>query len=44
MTTANATGSAEHGSCWCCANQYASDELIRLGCHDEVALCDGCVG
>jgi predicted enzyme related to lactoylglutathione lyase len=30
--------------CWCCGEERAESELVRLGCHDEVALCDGCVG
>jgi len=31
-------------ACWCCGEERATAELVRLGCHDEVALCDGCVG
>ena len=31
-------------SCWCCGETRADDELTRLGCHPEVALCDTCVG
>jgi hypothetical protein len=44
MTAGGPTGTPEVGACWCCGEQYASDDLVRLGCHDEVALCDGCIG
>jgi uncharacterized protein len=30
--------------CWCCGTTFAAEELIRLGCHEEAAVCDGCVG
>jgi hypothetical protein len=28
--------------CWCCGQQYASERLVRLGSHPEVAVCLGC--
>jgi uncharacterized protein len=31
-------------SCWCCGETRVDDELTRLRCHPEVALCDTCVG
>lgn len=30
--------------CWCCGAERAAGELVRLGCHDEVGLCEGCIG
>jgi hypothetical protein len=30
-------------TCWCCGESRLEDELVRLGCHREVALCDTCV-
>jgi hypothetical protein len=30
-------------ACPCCGEERAEAELVRLGCHDEVALCDRCV-
>lgn len=41
MTADHASRSS--GQCWCCGGQYGSDDLVRLGCHDDVALCDGCI-
>ena len=44
MTTGGPGGPAERGECWCCGTEYPNEKLIRLRCHDEVALCEGCVG
>jgi hypothetical protein len=30
--------------CWCCGTTKPAEELVRLGCHDEVALCEDCIG
>ncbi len=30
--------------CYCCGRSFAEDDLARLACHDEVALCGGCIG
>ena len=30
--------------CYCCGRSLAEDDLARLACHDEVALCGGCIG
>ncbi len=30
--------------CWCCGIERPAEELVRLGCHDEVGLCEGCIG
>jgi hypothetical protein len=35
---------AKAAECWCCGNEYPAEELVRLGCHDEIGLCEGCVG
>jgi hypothetical protein len=35
---------AKRAECWCCGNEYPAEELVRLGCHDEIGLCEGCVG
>ncbi len=29
---------------YCCGRSFAEDDLARLACHDEVALCGGCIG
>jgi hypothetical protein len=29
-------------ACWCCGQQYAERELVRLGSHPEVAVCGRC--
>lgn len=29
--------------CYCCGNAFAEEELVRLPCHAEVAVCTGCV-
>lgn len=42
MTTHSAAADAATTTCWCCGETYPDGELVRLGCHDEVALCDGC--
>jgi hypothetical protein len=34
----------EPGTCSCCANTYPADELGRLMCHPDVAVCRNCVG
>jgi uncharacterized protein len=44
MTTESTPGEATTTTCSCCGETHHPDELVRLGCHDEVALCDGCVG
>ncbi|CAN5808493.1 hypothetical protein BH20ACT4_BH20ACT4_00320 [soil metagenome] len=44
MTTESTPGDATTTTCWCCGETHQADEFVRLGCHDEVALCDGCVG
>lgn len=28
--------------CWCCANEFDPDELVRLGSHPEVGVCANC--
>jgi uncharacterized protein len=30
--------------CWCCGTTKPAEELVRLGCHDEVGLCEDCIG
>ena len=35
---------AERAECWCCGSERPAEELVRLGCHDEVGLCEGCIG
>ena len=35
---------AKRAECSCCGNERPAEELVRLGCHDEIALCDGCIG
>jgi uncharacterized protein len=44
MTTEPTTDPAKRGECWCCGTQLPAEELVRLGCHDEVGLCAGCIG
>ncbi|GAA1573140.1 hypothetical protein GCM10009804_32100 [Kribbella hippodromi] len=34
-TTAQAT-------CWCCGNEFAERDLVRLGSHPEVGVCFQC--
>ncbi len=31
-------------ACSCCGTELPADQLIRLGCHEEIGLCDGCIG
>jgi hypothetical protein len=39
------SSTSAHGpSCWCCGEERTEDQLARLQCHDEVALCARCVG
>ena len=33
---------AQATACWCCAETYPEDELIRLGQHPQAAVCGGC--
>jgi uncharacterized protein len=35
---------AKMAECWCCGNEFPAEELVRLGCHDEIGLCEPCVG
>jgi uncharacterized protein len=35
---------AKRAECWCCGNEYATEDLVRLGCHDEIGLCEACIG
>jgi uncharacterized protein len=44
--TANESSSGEQSPsvCWCCGETRHEHELVRLGCHDEIAVCDGCIG
>lgn len=28
--------------CWCCGNEFAERDLVRLGSHPEVGVCFGC--
>lgn len=30
--------------CYCCGRSFTEGDLARLACHDEVALCGGCIG
>lgn len=32
-----------NAECYCCAGDYAEDDLVRLAAHPEVAICAGCV-
>ena len=43
MTSEPATGPSST-ACGCCGQTRSDDQLVRLGCHPEVALCDNCVG
>jgi hypothetical protein len=44
MTTESAPSASATTTCWCCGETFPADELVRLSCHDEAALCDGCLG
>ena len=45
IATAEATtADAAPTPCWCCGEERDESRLARLGCHNEVALCDGCLG
>ena len=44
MTTHSAAADAATTTCSCCGETYPSGEIVRLGCHDDAALCDRCVG
>jgi hypothetical protein len=44
MTIDHAAATVEQAECWCCGTDLPADQLIRLGCHDEIGLCQGCVG
>ena len=41
MTTT--TKAAPQTDCYCCGNSFAENELARLQCHSEVAICSDCV-
>lgn len=43
MTTQPTTEDAPTTVCWCCGEARREEQLVRLQCHDEVALCDICV-
>lgn len=44
MTDEATSPGADATVCWCCGEARAEGELVWLRCHDEVALCDGCIG
>lgn len=44
MTDETTSPGAEATVCWCCGEARAEAELVRLRCHDDVTLCDGCIG
>jgi len=41
-TAAETTRASDAVPYWCCGNQYADDQVVRLGRHPEVAVCLGC--
>ena len=43
MTSEATSGEPVATTCWCCGEERGESELVWLGCHDEVALCDGCL-
>jgi hypothetical protein len=43
MTT-EPTSDESPAVCWCCGEERSEQELARLECHSEVALCDVCLG
>ena len=43
VTGETTTGQAGTSACSCCGEERHESELARLGCHSEVALCDGCL-
>jgi hypothetical protein len=44
LTTETIAGGSTTTACWCCGEERAEAELARLLCHDDVALCETCVG
>jgi hypothetical protein len=32
----------ERPTCWCCGSTFAEQNLVRLGNHPEVGVCNGC--
>jgi uncharacterized protein len=38
------TDTAKQTECWCCGRERPAADLVRLGRHDEVGLCEGCIG
>jgi hypothetical protein len=42
--TSEPAASPSPTACACCGETRSDDQLVRLGCHLEVALCDSCVG
>ena len=37
-----ATDTVEVSRCWCCGQEYAEADLVRLGSHPEVGVCFRC--
>jgi len=35
---------AKVAECWCCGSELPAEALLRLGSHDEIGLCEPCVG
>ena len=35
---------AKVAECRCCGSERPAEELVRLGRHDEIGLCEGCIG
>jgi hypothetical protein len=44
MTIDRTADAAKHAACWCCGTDLPADQLVHLACHDEIGLCEGCVG
>lgn len=42
MTIADEHAAQTTAQCWCCDNEYADADLVRLGAHPEVGICSGC--
>jgi hypothetical protein len=38
------TSDAAATVCWCCGQPRSQDQLVGLGCHPEVVLCENCLG
>lgn len=43
MTDEATRGGHDASVCWCCGEQRQEAELVRLQCHEDVALCDMCL-